>query len=72
MTINTTRLLDDVHAHARELRPLRVLLTIIAFPFFLIGLAVRLVFGAVWIVFAWIWAAIVVGWEHGKREKGDQ
>ena len=67
--MNTTVLLDQVHAHARELRPLRVLLTILAFPFFALGWIVRTVFGAVWFVLAWCWAAIVVGWNTGKREK---
>ena len=66
--MNTTVLLDQVHAHARELRPLRVLLTILAFPFFALGWIVRTVFGAIWFVAAWCWAAIVVGWTAGKRE----
>lgn len=53
--MNTTAMLDAVHAHARELRPLRVLLTILAFPFFALGWVVRTVFGAVWFVLAWCW-----------------
>lgn len=67
--MNTTLMIDNVHAQARELRPLRVLLTVLAFPFFVLGWGIRVVVGAVWFVLAWCWAAVVVGWQAAKREK---
>ena len=67
--MNTTVLLDQVHAEARELRPLRVLLTLLALPFFLIAFAARLVFVVIWVALTWCWSALVVGWRAAQREK---
>jgi hypothetical protein len=66
--MNTTMLIDQVHAQARELRPLRVLLSVLAAPLFVIAFAARAVCGVVWIGLAWCWAALVVGWRAGQRE----
>ncbi|MBM3659483.1 MAG: hypothetical protein FJW95_08245 [Actinobacteria bacterium] len=67
--MNTTVMIDRVHDQARELRPLRVLLTILAAPFFVLGFLVRAVFAIVWVALTWCWAATVVGWQAGKRNE---
>lgn len=66
--MTTTQLLDQVHAEARELRPLRVLLSIVAAIPFLIGLIVGSIVRALWVVFAWAWAACVVGFKAGRAK----
>lgn len=48
-----TRILNE----ASQLAPLKVLITIIAAPFFLIGLII----GLVWVVAVLIWQAVWVG-----------
>lgn len=48
-----TRILRE----AGELAPLKVLITIIAFPFFVIGI----IFGLIWVVATLIWQAVWVG-----------
>lgn len=66
--MTTTQLLDRVHAEARELRPLRVVLSIIAaIPFaiaWVLGVACRVL----WIAFSWAWAAAVVGFKTGRAK----
>lgn len=42
---------------AAELTPIKVLITILAFPFFAIGIVV----GALWVVATLIWQAVWVG-----------
>lgn len=64
--MTTTQLLDRVHAEARELRPVRVLLSIIAAVPFLIGAAIGVVFRVAWVAVAWMWAAAVVGFHAGR------
>lgn len=53
----TATFVDRVAVQAQEVRPLRVMLTILAFPFYLLGLLV----GLVWVALAWCGAAVVVG-----------
>lgn len=64
--MDVTRLLDEVHAQARELRPLRIVLAVIAAPFiaaaFVVGVAVKVS----WLLFAWAVAAVKVGYRHGR------
>lgn len=68
----TTELLDQVHAEARELRPLRVLLSIIAAVPFVLGVVVGTVVRVAWVVFAWCWAAGVVGFRTGRAVKDER
>jgi hypothetical protein len=67
--MTTTQLLDSVHAEARELRPLRVLLTVLAAIPFAIGFLIALIVRAVWVVIAWCWSAAVVGFRAGKPDR---
>lgn len=46
-----------VAAKANELRPARVVLSVLAFPFYVVGLVV----GVVWVAVAWAFAAVAVG-----------
>jgi len=68
--MNTTVLLDSVHAEARELRPLKVLLTLVALPFFLAGVVLGAVVKVAWVAFAWAWAAAVVGYRSARGDDG--
>ena len=54
--------IDRVAAAAAELKPLRVLLTVIAFPFWVLGLAV----GLAWVAVTWCYGAIKVGVADAK------
>ena len=60
------QLLDQVDADARELRPGRVVLTVIFAVLFVVGWVVGAVFRAVWLVIAWAWAAAVVGFNKSS------
>ncbi|GGM64144.1 hypothetical protein GCM10012275_38370 [Longimycelium tulufanense] len=63
---------DRIQAKAAEFRPARLLLTLLAVPFFLAGLLACLSYRVVWVVAAWMWSAAVVGWEQasGRRDEG--
>lgn len=64
------QLLDQVDENARELRPGRVVLTVVFAVLFAIGWLVGAVFRAVWLVIAWAWAAAVVGFNTSSG-RGD-
>lgn len=68
--MTTTQLLDRVHAEARELRPMRVLLTIVAAIPFVIGALVGAIVRVLWFAFAWAWAAGVVGFRSARGKPG--
>lgn len=55
--------LDRIAAEAKQLRPGRVLLTIVTAPFFLIGWLI----GVVWLALALLWSAGVVGCRAGRE-----
>lgn len=57
-----SRTADQVRAEAKELDPVKVALTLLFVPFFVIGWAVRMVVRACWAVFSLVWSAVVVGW----------
>lgn len=46
-----------VAARAADIQPVRVLLSVLAAPFYLLGLFV----GVLIVAFAWCWAAVAVG-----------
>ena len=64
-------LLTRVHEQARAVRPLRALLTILAFPFYVVGLAL----GLLVVVALYAWAAVKTGIvdvrARSKRPGGD-
>lgn len=56
---------DRVAEQAAALQPLRVLLTILAAPFYVLGLAV----GFVWLALAWAYAAVLVGVADARKAR---
>lgn len=58
---------DEISAEARQMRPGRAVLTVIAALFFGLGwLAAKLVTGT-WLALTWSAAAVKVGWQEGRR-----
>lgn len=49
--------IDRVQAQAAQLQPLKILLSVLAAPFYVLGW----VFGVVWVVLSWSLAAVLVG-----------
>jgi hypothetical protein len=48
---------DRVAAKAADVRPLRLLLSLLALPFYVLGIVV----GVAWLAVRWTYAAVVVG-----------
>jgi hypothetical protein len=59
---------DRVAAKAVTVRPAKVLLSLLFLPFWVLGLAVGVLFVAV----AWIWAACVVGFNDGRAVRRER
>ena len=61
---------ERVAAKAATIKPARVLLSIVAFPFYVLGLVV----GVLWMACSWAMAAVLVGVADGKRPppRGDE
>lgn len=55
---------DRVQAASLKVQPLRVLLSVIAAPFYVIGLLV----GFVIVALTWVYAAVVVGVNDARRK----
>lgn len=66
------QVLEDIQAEARTLDPVRVLLTLIAVPFFLAGWIVSKVAVVVWVALTWIWTAVLVGWRTARGQDGQR
>lgn len=54
---------DRVAARAADLQVARVLLGILAAPFWLIGFVV----GVIWTAAVWLWAAALVGYSDARK-----
>ena len=63
--------LDEITAQARQVRPGRTLLTVVAGVLFGLGWVTAKAFAAVWLAFTWSWAAVHVGWTaaHGPSRR---
>ena len=60
---------ERIALEARELRPLRTLITVISAIFWMVGwLAGGLVRG-LWFAVAWMWAAAVVGFRDAQKKR---
>ena len=57
---------DRVQAAALDVRPLRVVLSVLAAPFYVAGLVV----GVVLVGLTWCWAAVQVGVADVRRKPG--
>lgn len=62
-----TTFVDRVAVQAQQVRPVRVLLSILAAPFYALGFVVALVV----VVAAWFWAAAQVGWADARQRGRD-
>lgn len=62
MATTISAVVERIDTEARELHPGRVLLTLLAAPFFVIGWVAAHIVSAVWRVITWCWVAILVGY----------
>jgi hypothetical protein len=62
---------DEITAQAREARPGRTALTLIAAVLFGLGWLVAKVFAVAWLALTWSWTAVRLGWEaqHGPSRR---
>ena len=58
---------NRVAARAAQIRPLSVLLSVLVFPFYVIGFVV----GVVWLLISWAFAAVLVGMSAAKPKATD-
>lgn len=72
MATTLAGVIERIDTEARDLRPGRVILTLFAAPFFVIGWVAAHVASAVWRVVTWCWVAILVGYRvaNGKDPAG--
>lgn len=59
---------ERVAAKAAEVRPARLLLALIAVPFYVLGF----VAGVAWAALVWIFAAVQVGFADARRDREAQ
>lgn len=62
MATTVAAVMERIDTEARELHPGRVLLTLLAAPFFIIGWIAAHVVRIAWRAIAWCWVAILVGY----------
>jgi hypothetical protein len=58
---------EQISREARQIQFGRVLLTLFAGLFFVIGWLVAKLFGVLWLAVAWSAAAVKVGWQEGRK-----
>jgi len=58
---------DRITAEAREARPGRALLTLIAGALYGLGWLAAKTVAVVWLALAWSYAAVTVGWSDARR-----
>lgn len=59
---------DQVRAEARQLDPLKVVLTLLMVVPFVLGWTVAKIVQAFWFVAAFAWTAVIVGWRTARGE----
>lgn len=59
--------IDRVQTQAAQLQPLKILLSVLAAPFYVLGF----VFGILWVVFSWSLAAVLVGVTDARSRSKD-
>lgn len=65
--MNWNRTLQRIAADSSKLDPAKVLLTIVALPFYVVGW----VLGRIWLVLVFAWSAVAVGIDTGRRAPGE-
>lgn len=70
--VRASTLADDVRAEARQIDPVKALLTALFVVPFVLGWLVAVLVRTVWAVVSWTWAAVVVGWRtaYGRADGG--
>lgn len=63
MAVDTAR----ISAQAREVQFRRAFLLALAGMLYAAGWAARKIFQAVWLVAAWSWTAVRLGWQEAKK-----
>lgn len=58
---------DRIQAKAVEFQPVKLLLALLACPFFLAGFAAYGGYRVLRVVASWMWAAVLVGWEMAQQ-----
>jgi len=61
----TSTMTDRIAYHAVQVQPLRLLLSILAAPFYAVGFLAAVI----WFGLAWCYAAVGVGFSDGKRRR---
>lgn len=61
MTVLDRVPVEAINAKASEVDVARVLLSLLALPFILLGWTVKAVFVGLF----WVWSAVLIGWESG-------
>ncbi|UJW32401.1 hypothetical protein L3Q67_01025 [Saccharothrix sp. AJ9571] len=57
-----------IEEKAREFEPVRLVLTVLALPFLVLGWTAFMLWRLLRLVASWLWAAAVVGWEAASAQ----
>lgn len=71
MTIALDRM-DRINSRARQYQLGKSLVALATLLPFLLGWSARKLVLVVWVVLAWLWAAVVVGWQSAAGPPSDQ
>lgn len=58
---------DEISVQARQMRPGRALLTVLAALLFAVGFVAAKIVTGVWLTLTWSAAAVKVGWQEGRK-----
>lgn len=58
-----------IGAEARDIQFRRVILTVLAAILYAIGWTARKIFVVAWLVLAWSWTAVKLGWQEAAPKK---
>lgn len=66
MSVTNLSVTERIATKAATFDPVRVLLTVLAAPFYAIGILV----GAIWVVCSWVFAAVALGVQDARGRRG--
>lgn len=58
---------ERVASHAQQVNVVRLLLSILMVPFYVVGFSA----GVVWLLVSWVYSGVVVGFRDVRRKLGD-
>lgn len=67
---NMAATVDRIQERALDFNLAKALLTLISLPFFILGWVAYGTYRVVSLLVAWVWAALLEGWDQAKRPKG--